>query len=863
MILGSELSVLKYDALALGDFSVEFDFTVKAGKIVGDFSVQGGSTPAALLKFLEDGSIITYDGTVKLCEYDRRTIHFIINYEVAHHLFEIGVNGKLLVKKYSADQGDIKVIFDKCMTVTFELQPIGGDAEVTVENLKAYEKTGLGYDFARDILLSGKNYYPDDYFAKEILKECVAWHKRSGILTVDGIKVIEPGGAEEYFVRNTRSMPLQIIYTDEESNHSGLIIYGKTEKEALKHLTKEERQKLNDYCFYFRPSAEKILSDYKTSECCQRHPRVLSSAGEFKQLRETIRTDQYKQEWFTNLIAFCDDVLPSQETLRYELRDGVRLLYVSSDFSQWMICLGLAYQLTGKRKYFKDAWRHIEAVSSFPDWNPVHHIDVGTMGMGFAVAYDWFYECMTPKQRGIMENAVSRNLFWIVNNAHESKGTSYGNVLMEDNHNPFCNAGIMACCMAFMDVFPEVTSNIASRTIRVLECFLDKFVPDGAYFEGPDYATVAVGFTVRMFAVIKSCLGTLYGLDKAEGFSLSASYIDNMQSDVGAFNFADGDPGLVVIPGMLWMYDHYGIKGKKETLIKNILKKETGENAAYCLLWYHPETEECQEPPVLDVYYCGDDIISMRNSFLPGQVFAAIKAGKTEYVHSHLDPGSFVFDAGGKRWAFDLGKDDYNLEYKYGFYDIFRRRAEAHNTLLINPNDGSMGYVLGSRADVVRYESDPRNVIVKIDTTALYGDKVRNAARGFWFTDKRCSLVIRDELNLNCDSELVWILYTDANIKVDGQSVIMTDKIDTARQLKIEFKSTCPGTIRIEAAVPFPNSPQIPEQLANEEYCRICYYMDAVSGNAFVTAKLTPLHLGICESRVSDYDKWIDEWIFS
>ena len=109
-----------------------------------------------------------------------------------------------------------------------------------------------------------------------------------------------------------------------------------------------------------------------------------------------------------------------EPTLKYEVRDRVRLMYVADDFMVWMTCLAFAYKMTGDRKYFDAAWKQIEAVSNMPDWNPVHHIDVGIMALGYAISYDWFYELLTDKQRELMEKCVHNNLFWIINEAHKT-----------------------------------------------------------------------------------------------------------------------------------------------------------------------------------------------------------------------------------------------------------------------------------------------------------------------------------------------------------------------------------------------------------------------------------------------------------
>jgi hypothetical protein len=50
----------------------------------------------------------------------------------------------------------------------------------------------------------------------------------------------------------------------------------------------------------------------------------------------------------------------------------------------------------------------------------------------------------------------------------------------------------------------------------------------------------------------------------------------------------------------------------------------------------------------------------------PQALCVAFKAGDNKANHSHLDLGSFVFDAAGVRWAMDLGADNYNLPGYFG-----------------------------------------------------------------------------------------------------------------------------------------------------------------------------------------------------
>ena len=896
---------VQYDAFMLGDFKIMLDISVLGGNIKGYFEIQGGSTPATLLDFYEDGSIMTREGAIPIAKYGRKPVKLEILYHVNTHLFDIYADGHEMVRDYSADVVTklyhITVIFDKCVTFTANLTSCGEQAEVKIENVEVCPM-GERPVWDKEVIPAETTWFSDESIERNYMKDKVSLHMRSGLVCANGHKKLLPtlpyeekgelmvpadffkiaysipcevkgnriilGDVGEFILEkkealfrglsvqleaspkkidDTVFLPLRSIVKhglsyslsyDTQAIHSGLVLISDQEMVLPEG---EAFQRLNDFCFYLRPDPGQWLEDYRQSPLKGVHPRVMATEADFERIRLECETNARKKRWKESVLSYCEDIL-QEPALKYELRDGVRLMYVSDDFMVWMTNLGLAYQLTKDTRYFYGAWKQIEAVSQFPDWNPAHHIDVGIMALGYAVAYDWFYHIMSPEQRGVMERCVKNNLFWIINEAHKSPDTPYGDPGMDDNHNTFCNAGVIACVIAFMDCYPEIGSTIASNTLRLLERYLKLFAPHGAYFEGPGYAAIGINYCVRLFASMEPTMRTLYCLDKAEAFPLSVDYLMNMQSDVLCFNVADNDPELVTCVGALWIYQHYGIQGKKD-YIADFFADCSGWETVLCLLFYSVNEEAGEAPKErLDVYYPGEEIITMRDSFAPGQVFVGIKAGETLCVHSHLDCGSFVFDALGKRWAHDLGKDDYNLEYNWGFYDIFRRRPESHNTLLIDP-DETEGFVLGSCARILEYESDPDYVIAKVDMAELFGDKVTFAQRNFCFTDKRRSLVVRDEVSLTGNSTLYWMMYTDAEPRiVDENTVMLSDRKDSSKRVEVAFDSEGgKGEIVIEKPVPFPSSPQIPEQDPNDGFLKLYYRLVAYDKEVAITAKLTPL----------------------
>lgn len=890
---------LKYEAFVLGDFIVSFGISLESGSLDGEMCLHGGGTPAYILDFKGSEVYTRYNPELVATLSDKRCDISIL-YSVARRRFDIYVDGKLAVENYCADSG-IPINCDKLADffITLKAQDT---AEVTVYDLKAHSTAckvdgAVVYDpdntYAKreiKIELTDKNYFPEEASDRALLEGALAVHMRSGLIYRDGKKVMAThmpyadgekrmvaksdllsvltpdecaalstlattsSGVEYLDLNEVAEALARRIYSDSTTVNHGMVVL--TKDEFTPPSDNRDLQKLNDFLFYLRPDKDQLLQDYKASPLAGVHPRLVYSEDDFARLRREIKENKHKARWFSQLLEYCDRI-KDEPTLRYELRDGVRLLFVSWDLQNYSVALALAYKLTGDRKYFDYAWPHLKACAEMPDWNPSHHIDVGTLAYGYAIAYDWFYDVMSEEQKRIMEKGAYENVFYTVNRAVEDPHTAYTTVLMGNNHNVFCNAGVMATVLGFMDVYPEIAAKVGADVIRILEAFMDKFAPMGAYYEGPYYAETAINYTVRVLAAMIPILGTTYGIEKAQGFDMIADFVVLLQSDVASYNFADSKMSLLAIAGMFWIFDHYHRRGIKDSVAEKNFKSPPNTTVAEALLWYNVADEgaACNVPTF--VHYPEEEIIAMRDGFRDGQTFVGIKAGKTVYAHSHLDAGSFIFDAKGRRWAYDFGQDNYNLYYKYSHWDVFRLRAESHNTLVINP-DSTPGYVLGSEAPVSEFTVTDRGIKTVIEKTALYGAErgVESARRGYLFTDSRSSLVVRDEVKLTRESDMIWLMYTDADIEISGNVATLYDPADRDKWIEVVFTAGADFTLGYEDARPLPTSPDIPEQRKNEGFHRLYLRMRA-SGDVTVTAKINTVK---DSAPVSAYDVSIDEW---
>ena len=631
------------------------------------------------------------------------------------------------------------------------------------------------------------------------------------------------------------------------------------------HFASSDLQELNNYLFFERPETQDIVSAYEDSSVYKQHPRIQATQADFDALKQEIASGQ-KSAWYQQLIAAADYLIDNDNPLVYELRDGVRLLDVSRDALSNMYTLGMAYQLTGEQKYVDRAWVDLASVSAFPDWHPEHDIDCGEMSAAVAIGYDWMYSGFSEEQRAVIEKGVYKNAFNVACQWYQGKrGES---VASTNNHNIIMNGGFTMSALAFMDVYPQEASYMLSSAVRGADIMLVTFGPDGAWPEGPGYWEYAMQYTSKMLSVLDTAFGTCFELDACQGLSTAADYMLNMQSDQGIFNYGDGSQLNYYVPEMFYLsnkYDNADITSA--VLALNHGKMTDSEDIVLSLLWYDSDIEADDLQMALDSQYPGEGVVSFRDQWTDGfTTYVGIHGGKTVEVHSQLDGGMFVYDYAGVRWAKELGMAPYDLsvasdysEYG-GRWKMYKARAESHNTLVINP-DENPDQVVSSTAKLTRFETKEKGGIAVLDLTENYAKNATSAIRGYFFTDDRTSLVVRDEITLSSteDSTVYWFMQTDAEVEIaeGGKSATLTQN---GKQVKLEYLAggeNITTEMTVGKSEPLSTSPVVSGDSYASNTNRIAIKLTG-KGDVTITTKLTPV--GIVGSSIESYDKSISDW---
>jgi hypothetical protein len=578
------------------------------------------------------------------------------------------------------------------------------------------------------------------------------------------------------------------------------------------------------------PSATNILARLH-----QGHPRLLATTDDFAQLKKRIASDSQLQSWHTNLQSQANEIMSAPPS-RYEIPDGLRLLATSRRVVNRVYTLALLYRLDGEQRYAERAWQELAAAAAFKDWNPRHFLDTAEMTHAFAIGYDWLYDVWTPEQRAILQQAMVENG---LTPALKLYRTHSSWTRMRHNWNQVCNGGIGMGALALADAEPRLAGEALHDALESIQLAMAEFAPDGAWKEGPGYWNYATLYNVVFLAGLQTALGTDFGLSRMAAFDKTGLFPIYLTGPLGrTFNYADGGDHTILAPQMFWLARRF-----KQPIFAWYERRVTTPSALD-LLWYDPAGTDPKAASLpLNKYFRGAEVAVLRSDWEnPQALFVGFKAGDNKANHSHLDLGSFVFDAAGVRWAMDLGSDDYNLPGYFGGqrWNYYRLRAEGQNTLVINPGQGP-DQDPAANTRIVRFESKAARHFAIADLTPAYRKNARRVWRGIALLDHD-KVLVQDEIQADKPIELWWFMHTQASLRIedDGRTAALQQG---GAQLRAEILSPPGAKFQIMDAQPLPDSPHPAGQAKNEHIRKLAIHLTGVS-NTRLAVRLVPKAAG-------------------
>ncbi len=464
----------------------------------------------------------------------------------------------------------------------------------------------------------------------------------------------------------------------------------------------------------------------------KRHPLLFADGVTFSALREQAKKDAYLQKALGRILFDADSMIAFPPSARE--MEGRRLLGVSRRVLQRVSTLAMAYRLTDKQAYRDRCAAEMSAVAGFTDWNPSHFLDVAEMTLAMAVGYDWLYNDLDAATRTAIAEAI-------LEKGLRTSLKHTGWVKASNNWGQVCHAGMLAGAFALMDQQEALAVQIAHRAIINLPRSMHAFEPKGCYPEGPGYWSYGTDFNVLAIALLEGVLKSDYGLTSLPGFAATADYLDLVTGPSGmTFNYADGGMGRGTDCASWWFAKRFNRPDILAYFEKDAFLEYCGDRKsasatqkgnrlfAFTCFWLQPLSADLMPKAPLTWSSEGPVPITIQRSSWSNAkaLFVGLKAGSPSGPHGHMDAGSFVLDAEGVRWAYDIGAESYhriesrnmdlwNSKQTADRWRVFRLSNLSHNTLVI---DGQLQLAKG-KAKVVSFREGPESETV-LDLTAVY-----------------------------------------------------------------------------------------------------------------------------------------------
>lgn len=515
------------------------------------------------------------------------------------------------------------------------------------------------------------------------------------------------------------------------------------------------------------------------------HPRLLLLKGEEDRIRKDINNDAVWMNVHNSIIEESKAILSLQPLSRTLI--GRRLLQVSRESLRRIFFLSYAWRLTHKKPFLKRCEEELLTVSRFQDWNPSHFLDIAEMTMAVSIGYDWLYDDLSDRSRGIIREAI------ISKGLAPSQDPKYNGWLRGSNNwNQVCNAGITFGALAVYESQPDSSVSLIERAIKSIEIPMKEYAPDGNYKEGYSYWGYGTSFNVFFIDALEKVFGTDFSLNSKPGFMQTASFYENLIGPSGQpFSYSDcgGIEGLQ--PAMFWfagkLKDPSLLFIEKGYLLTSRFNARTNRLLPAAMLWGKGVSVKEISEPVKNSWdgKGGNEITVMRTGWKNKQdIYVGFKGGSPSVSHAHMDAGSFVMDAGGVRWSADFGMQQYNSLESAGLdiwnmnqnsqrWDVFRYSNRSHSTLTVN---GHLQNV-GGEARIVKTSGDSLQMHAIMDLSSIYSNDLKKAMRGISIINGQY-VVIRDELKTGDSSCVIrWAMLTPAEVtSINGNQARLTSK---------------------------------------------------------------------------------------
>ncbi len=509
-------------------------------------------------------------------------------------------------------------------------------------------------------------------------------------------------------------------------------------------------------------------------------PCLVFGEGDLPALRQRAGTDALRavrDEVLQSAAELVDARSPSYANPDHlDQGGGSRIQIQAHTFGRrlthWTETLGLAYRLTGERRYAEHVGRLLDvAAKRLPASDPrVAKSFAGARGdimRGLAIGLDW---CGDQLPAAVRQAALEQAGQYVDQVLAEARGERCWWV---PNHN-FIGVAIGAAgCLTFLleEAQPEAARRQRAECVALVTRWLDSgFDGDGAYGEGVLYANYGLSNAVLFAeALVRNGGPNLFAHPRLQ--RVPQFYAASLLPGEAAFDARNDSDYCRCGEAFARLADRLD-----SPLARWIWQRAAGGSPAFRLLWTPdgPARDPVAAGEPLARWFRGRGLAVFRTGWTTADVMFAIEAGP-HYpgTHNQADKGHFSLYGLGQRWAIDSG-------YGNNQEPLGTAQTVAHNCLLIDGGQQALsGAGLATDGELRDFAETPAAGYVLADCTAAYernnagraGAVVRQARRHAIFVRPShgapaYAAVLDDIRKDDAEHDYTWLMHTPAGHEV-------------------------------------------------------------------------------------------------
>ncbi|MCB1210567.1 MAG: heparinase II/III family protein [Verrucomicrobiales bacterium] len=536
-------------------------------------------------------------------------------------------------------------------------------------------------------------------------------------------------------------------------------------------------------------------------------PRLLQTAEGWAYLKNMAATDPVMGKMLENIKASGEKLLETPELTRVygeqrsTVTPGSKAIYRIAQ-------LGLLHFVDGDPRWKDRGIKELDSLCSFPDWYPDDAEVTADFVIATSLAWDWFRDGLNSQQAQKIKQFISdKGVDVLV--AHldgepapatargqqpgtsdtKSKAKAAPKKKVEDDKEPdvgemaVASAAIIAG-LAFVDEDAAMAKTAVDAAAKVFGRGMMRFAPAGIWPESMEQGDVVMDYAVMVLQSLRSAVGNDFGFSMLEGIPQSGTARMHMVSSTGQlFNYGDASSATLSRKWVSsWLAGMHGNPGNPAVTAGAVQGPDTAFlGLAGYFIYNNPHAAGDGTADTMDYVVPGGKVAALRSAWNDrNAMYVAVKGGDNSEPSAQLDVGSFVLDAGGQRWAVELGAE---TDRAPGFkpaadrtkrYELYREGTAGQNTLYMGSNQA-----LDGKAFISSELSTPERGFAIVDMSDAFAE-AKDAMRGVMMVrGAQPYVLIQDEYKLKGNSMVSWNMHTRAEAMVNGNTATLTQAKQT------------------------------------------------------------------------------------